>query len=554
TFPSRTHTCGDLCSSHVGQRVILNGWAQKIRKISSELAFLPIRDSFGTTQLVCTSSKLREELSQLSMESVICIEGVVIKRSKETINMQMPTGEIEVEIDKFYCLNLANNLPFFPLDRKLPNEEVRLRHRYIDLRRDFLQNNLRKRSLASWTVRNFLVNEVETPILFKSTSEGAREFLVPTRTKGSFYALTQSPQQYKQLLMAGGIDKYFQIAKCFRDEDLRTDRQPEFTQIDLEMSFVKADEIRSLIERLLIKVWEKVLGIDLKDKIPFPRITFKEAISKFGSDKPDTRYGMEIKDISSFVFDPLDQSGYYAECLVVKNGATLLSNSEIKSLKLLDDASEDSKFKCVRINRVNAEKLKSWFSDSPILKNSPNLLNQDNSLSKELDVEVEDLVIVNKRKQLFTISPFDYNFLWIESFPLFTHDNETGRLASTHHPFTAPIPEDVKLLFKDPEQACVKGQHYDLVLNGIEIGGGSIRIHSAKLQSMIFNEILKLSDEEAKRFDHLIKALEQGCPPHGGIALDVMAFPKAASGSDLTVSCPSEVSEERMKEYGIQLI
>ncbi|RIA94628.1 tRNA synthetases class II-domain-containing protein [Glomus cerebriforme] len=599
TFPSRTHTCGDLRSSHVNQRVVLSGWSQRIRKFSPELIFLPIRDSYGTTQLVYRSSKssddasliLQEKLSQLSAESVICIEGVVAQRPKETINKNMLTGEIEVEIEKLYCLNPAYTLPFFPFDKKLSNEETRLRHRYIDLRRDILQNNLRKRSLVSWSIRDFLVNEgfveIETPILFKSTPEGAREFIVPTRTKGLFYALTQSPQQYKQLLMAGGIDKYFQIAKCFRDEDLRADRQPEFTQIDLEMSFVKVDDIISLVEKMLVYVWKKVLGVDLTNKVPFQRMTFNEAMSKFGSDKPDTRYGMEIKDISSFISDLSDLSEYYAECLVIKNGATLLSKKEIESLKSLNNPSEDSETKC-EFHMIRDNKLNSWFFDSHILKQSSNLYD---SFTKEFHIEIGDLVIMNKRKknlvrswtllgrirsQIITllqlkdklsISPLEYNFLWIESFPLFTRV-ETNKLTSTHHPFTAPLPEDIELLFKDPEQ--VRGQSYDLVLNGVEIGGGSVRIHSPKLQSMIFSEILKLSNEEIIGFEHLVNALGYGCPPHGGIALgfdrllavmcetksikDVIAFPKTASGNDITVSSPSKVSKEILEEYGIQLI
>ncbi|CAG8542223.1 16890_t:CDS:10 [Rhizophagus irregularis] len=520
TFPSRTHTCGDLRSSHVNQRVVLSGWAQRIRKLSPELIFLPIRDSYGTTQLVYRSPSLadytnlilQEKLSQLSTESVICVEGVVIQRSQDTINKS--------------------------------SEEVRSKHRYIDLRRDTLQNNLRKRSLASWIIRDFLVDEgfveVETPILFKSTPEGAREFIVPTRTKGLFYALTQSPQQYKQLLMVGGIDKYFQIAKCFRDEDLRADRQPEFTQIDLEMSFVKVDDIISLIEKMLVQVWKKVLGIDLTNKVPFQRMTFNEAMRKFGSDKPDTRYGMEIRDISSFISDLSVLSEYYVECLVIKNGITLLSNSEIESLKLLD-TSEDSKAKC-EFHKIKADKLNSWFFDSHLLKHSSNLYD---SFTKELNIEVGDFVIMNKRKKNLTkswtllgrirsqfitllqlkgildISPLEHNFLWIESFPLFTHNDDTGQLVSTHHPFTAPLSEDI-------------------------------------------------DNEEIKGFEHLINALGHGCPPHGGIAIgfdrlltimcetnsikNVIAFPKTASGNDLTVFSPSEISKEKMKEYGIQLI
>ncbi|CAG8561382.1 759_t:CDS:10 [Acaulospora morrowiae] len=628
-FPKRTHHCGELTSSNVNERVILCGWAHKLRKLFSDLYFLPIHDSFGTTQLVyrpvtsksTNKNDIERVLSKLSAESVICAEGIVQMRPDEMINKKMSTGEIEVEIDKLYCLNPAKKLPFLISDEKISNEEIRLKHRYIDLRRDSLQSNIRKRSLASWVIRDFLMSngfiEVETPILFKSTPEGAREFIVPTRSEGLFYALTQSPQQYKQLLMAGGIDKYFQIAKCFRDEDLRTDRQPEFTQIDLEMSFTSVSEIMSLIERLMIEVWKKVVGIDIEDKTPFLRLSYRDVMNKFGSDKPDTRYDLKIENISLHLRHHLDYSDHIIECLVIKNGATSLTSSEIKSMKELANIHNHNPMLMVEANeptvkpnfiRITPTNFSSWLSESTIFQQfvnsfgdyssvQTNVFAQEN-VTKELRIDVGDLVILNKRKAevsgswtllgrirvacaqilqskgILNIQPNQYNFLWVESFPLFTceknNDNISGddheKLVSTHHPFTSPVVEDLELILKDPQK--VRGQHYDLILNGVEIGGGSIRIHSSALQNIIFNDILKMSDQQKRKFDHLINALEYGCPPHGGIALgfdrlmaiicnttsikDVIAFPKTSSGNDLLVASPSEITEEQLLEYKIK--
>ncbi|CAG8450286.1 9266_t:CDS:10 [Diversispora eburnea] len=490
-FKKRTHNCGELNISNLGERVILNGWTQRLRELSSNLYFLPIRDSFGITQL---------------------------------------TGEIEVEIDRIHCLNPANKLPFFPSDKQVPNEEVRLKYRYLDLRREQLQNNIRKRSLVSWIIRDFLMKEefieVETPMLFKSTPEGAREFIVPTRSKGLFYALTQSPQQYKQLLMAGGIDKYFQIVKCFRDEDTRSDRQPEFTQIDLEMSFVTISDITSLIEKLIMEIWKKALGIDLQDKIPFPRISYLDAINKFGSDKPDTRYNFEIKDLSKYFNHILPElnSDTIIECILIKNGIKSLTNSEINSLKDLDNNDNNnssikresliSKPIFIKITSTN---ISNWISKIFINKQSNDSQIDDETITKELGIDVGDLVIINKRKTV----------------------------------------------------VLVRGQHYDLLLNGVEVGGGSIRIHSPILQNFIFHNILKMNEKQKSGFSHLLNAFSHGCPPHGGIALgfdrlmsiicnassirDVMAFPKSSSGCDLSVSSPGEITKEQLMLYKIDV-
>ncbi|CAG8524304.1 6069_t:CDS:10, partial [Scutellospora calospora] len=566
SFPARTHNCGELRLHNVGERVVLCGWAQKLRTISADLYFLPLRDSYGTIQLVYRSSSdpeksrvLKDELSNLSPESVICIEGIVMKRPVETINKNSMTGEIEVELDKVYCLNPANKLPFVPNDKNIA--------RFV---------------------------EIETPSLFKSTSEGAREFIVPTRTKNLFYTLSQSPQQYKQLLMVGGIDKYFQIAKCFRDEDLRSDRQPEFTQIDLEMSFSSITNITSLTERLIMQVWKQVLGIDLNDKLPFPRMSYENAMNKYGCNKPDTRYDMEIKDLSKFVPGLPELSEHIIEGLVIKNGG-ILTGDEIRSLKTLNHGLTeriitDSKPDFIRITPDN---ISSWLLKSTITHHASHASHMQKAATDELGVEVGDLMVINRRKRIvdgnwtflgrlrsnaaailekkgfLKIPSSKYNFLWIDSFPLFTRDKENNdMLISTHHPFTAPVLDDLKLLLTEPEK--VRGQHYDLVINGVEIGGGSIRIHSPLLQNIILDDILKMSRAKKSEFDHLINALGYGCPPHGGIALgldrimsvicntssirEVMAFPKIASGADLSVSSPSEISKEKIREYKIDVL
>ncbi|CAG8479838.1 10646_t:CDS:10 [Ambispora leptoticha] len=614
TFPKKNHNCGALRKCHVGERVVLCGWAQKLRKFSTELIFLPIRDSYGTTQLVYNAAKsknsvnsnedddgLLEKLTGLPVESIICVEGIVVERSKENYNEHMPTGEIEVQIDKLYCLNPAKPLPFYPTDKKLINEEVRLRNRCIDLRRDIMQKNLRTRSRVSSIIHNFLDNEgfveVETPLLFKSTPEGAREFIVPTRTIGSFYALPQSPQQYKQLLIAGGIDKYYQIAKCFRDEDLRADRQPEFTQIDLEMSFVTAADVTSLIERLMVRIWKDIVGIELIPNKSFPRISYQDAMRRFGTDKPDTRYELEISDISNYLSDILDQSKSKVECLVIKKGGTF-TGAEIKSIEQLANQSlnqgkkpDSSLLNFVKIKENN---INTWISKANVIRQSTNATSMQEEITKELNVEIGDLVVVSKSdarlsgvnwttigrirtnaanllrsKGLIQFKPSLSNFLWVEQFPLFTRDQDTGLLTSTHHPFTSPEPGDINLLFDNPE--LVRGQHYDLVLDGVEIGGGSIRVHSFELQQDILENILKIKDIKQAGFQHLIDALGSGCPPHGGIALgfdrlmsvilrtesirDVIAFPKNGTGNDLCVGSPSFISKERIRlDYGIQLL
>ncbi|CAO3693630.1 unnamed protein product [Umbelopsis ramanniana] len=600
-FPERTHNCGALNKTENGKSVILCGWVPAVRSISNDLLFIPLRDSYGTTQLVfrseaCTNTEaanaLRSKISSLTPESVVCIQGVVRERPEGMRNKNLASGDIEVELKEVMCLNTAStNLPFLPGKKKLPKEEVRMKHRYLDLRRPELQKNIRIRSQVASIIRNYLSEnqfvEVETPVLFKSTPEGAREYVVPTRNHGQFYALPQSPQQHKQMLMAAGVDRYYQIARCFRDEDLRADRQPEFTQIDLEMSFIKANDIQNIIEGMVTKIWNKILNIQL-DKSKFPHMTYQQAMSKFGSDKPDVRFGMHIHDISNHL--PSASEDGVLECMVVKNGANL-KTAEIRSVAQ-EYESQNGDLSNLNSVKINENNIGSWMEKCSLLKRSSNAATVQSSLNNELEIEQGDLVYIHKRSKylyggntplgkvrlqmskllqdasLLNIEPSDYKFLWVESFPLFTPDEAGLRTwQATHHPFTAPFPEDLALLESDPSK--VRGQHYDLVLNGMEIGGGSIRIHYPEMQRFIFDKVLELQPHEYQRFDHLLEALAGGCPPHGGIALgfdrlmsiicgtpsirDVIAFPKAGGGKDLVVNSPSEITAAQLAEYGLQL-
>ncbi|KAJ1993797.1 aspartate--tRNA ligase msd1 [Coemansia umbellata] len=557
----RTHTCGELTDSHVGQHVQLCGWVQSIRAASDTLLFVHLRDAYGSLQLLLEKSRMSEELfnekkatlEQLAVDSLIAVNGIISKRPEGMAKGNSQACGIELFVSNISTLNVTEKLPFNPhIKANLPSEEIRLTHRHLDLRRTDLQHNIRTRSKATMAIRQFMDDngfiDIETPILFKSTPEGAREFLVPTRVSlGACYALPQSPQQFKQMLMAAGFDRYFQIARCFRDEDLRADRQPEFTQVDMEMSFVSKNDIQCVMERLIQHVWRAVKCVDVQ--IPFKHLSFTEATNKYGSDKPDTRFGLEIAQTLWMCQEP----HIVAEVLVIPNGANTISSRELTLLSEL-----------IRASKNNNE---SKPGDLVFVSERSTFVTPANTTLGRVRTAVAKIL---QAKGHLNIPNDQYNFLWIEDFPLFTRgeDDVLGKLSATHHPFTAPVAQDIPLLYSDP--AKVHGQHYDLVLNGVELGGGSIRIHDAKLQSYIFESILKLDPMVQASFGHLITALGHGCPPHGGIALgldrliailtnsqslrDVIAFPKSANGRDIFMHSPAKAAAHQFAEYGLHII
>ena len=585
-FPKRTVTCGELRKENAGEVVVLNGWIDTVRDMGG-LIFIDLRDRYGLTQFVVepeTQAELAERAKELKSEYVIWIKGKV--RMRENPNPEMPTGLIEVLADDFGILNKAE-LPVFEIEDDVDvNEELKLTYRYLDLRRPKLQRNFIIRNQIYQTTHKYFQEhdflEIETPVLMKSTPEGARDYLVPSRLhKGKFYALPQSPQLYKQILMMSGFDRYVQITKCFRDEDLRSDRQPEFTQIDLEMSFVEQEDVQTIIEGLFKQLWKDVLDIDIET--PFPRMSYEEAMMRFGSDKPDLRFGMEIKTVTGLVKD--------AEFKVFKDtaangGVIALINAKGcagYSRKNIDQLTEFAK-------KYGAKGLV-WFKfdagevKSPVAK----FLNEDiiNSIKAAAGAEDGDLVLMSadsrttcytvlgalrleiaRREGILEKVKNQYSFLWVVDFPMFEWNEEEQRHVAMHHPFTAPKEEDIELLATNPGK--VRTNAYDIVCNGAEVGGGSIRIHDNDLQKEIF-KLLGLSDEEANaKFGFLLKALKYGAPPHGGLALgldrlamilagtdnirDVIAFPKTTSGLSLMDGSPSEVDEKQLEELYLKII
>jgi aspartyl-tRNA synthetase len=591
----RTHHCNELRPAHIGQTVTLEGWVHSRRDLGG-LIFIDVRDREGRTQTVFDPSDLAAELferaASLRSECVVRIDGKVRARPAGTNNPKILTGEVEVLAKALEVLNVAEVLPFPVDDPEVAakvNEELRLKYRYLDLRRPEMARNLRIRSKAATATRVFMDEqgflEVETPILFKSTPEGAREFLVPNRRDpGTFYALPQSPQQFKQILMVAGVEKYYQIARCFRDEDQRADRQLEFTQIDIEMSFIEREDIYALVEGMLKRIWKTALNIDIPT--PFKRLSFQEAINRYGIDKPDTRFGMELADFteefraSNFkVF-----SGTIANQGVVKAiNAKGFAGATQGQVDTMTELARSFGAKGLAFIKVEGGEWK-----SPIVKFFSEA--EKAALTKKLGIEEGDLILfaadqwltaceilgklrlycaeVLRAQGKLTIPADRFDFLWVIDFPLVSFDKEQNRWYSSHHPFTAPVAEDIPLLKQEPRK--VRGQHYDVVVNGCELGGGSIRIHQPEVQKTIFEEVLQIPPDIVKaRFGYLLEAFKYGAPPHGGIALgfdrlnailcgtpsirDVIAFPKTAKGVDLMTDAPAAVEPKQLRELYLEL-
>jgi aspartyl-tRNA synthetase len=585
----RTHHCNALREAELGQKARLVGWIQSIRDHGG-LMFIDLRDREGVTQIVCDPNckNLRDILPLLKEESVVEIAGKVCQRPKDARNERMDTGAVEVMAEELIIHNICETLPF-PIHEKSDkvNEDLRLTYRYLDLRRCKNLARLRLRHRITRTLRQFLDQEdfieIETPILFKTTPEGAREFLVPSRLNpGNFYALTQSPQQYKQMLMVAGVERYYSLARCFRDEDLRADRQLEFTQIDLEMSFIDREDVYELVESMLSKVWETASGIKLK--LPFRRMTFHEAMDNYGSDKPDTRWNFLIQDIS----DIFKNSSFKIFRNCIEEGGVI----KAINMKGLADIAQGELEHCENVARSLGAKGLAYVKYREGIWNSPieKFFSEEEkkALAELLEMEEGDIVffaahqcekactILGRirleavelllKRQKITRDPSRFDFLWVLDFPLMTYDEEQKRYLATHHPFTAPLPEDESRLWEKPE--CVRGQHYDIVLNGVELGGGSIRIHQPELQRRIFRDVLQLPEDIVEnRFGYMIHAFHYGAPPHGGIALgldrlvailagtesirDVIAFPKTQSGQELMTSSPTPVSEKQLQDLCI---
>ena len=565
----------------VGKQVTLYGWVQKKRDLGG-VCFIDLRDRSGVVQLVAREGECYEIASQLKSESVIKVVGDVSER--ESKNKNIPTGDIEVELLKIEVLNSCNDLPFEISDDTTALEDTRLKYRYLDIRRRTVTNNLVTRHKITMAVRNFLDKEnfleVETPVLCKSTPEGARDYLVPSRVNnGKFYALPQSPQIFKQLLMVGGIERYFQIAKCFRDEDLRSDRQPEFTQVDLEMSFVDQEDVMSLTERLVAHVFKEIRGIDIK--LPLLRMKYDDAMAKYGSDKPDLRFGLEIQDITEVfkntefsMFKNVIENKGIINCLVVKEKAFEFSRKKLDALTEFVKTYKASGLAYLKIEDEVTGSIAKAISTEEV-----------NALKETLGLSKGDLVLIvadNKynvvkvslgalrcklARELDLIKKDDFKLCWVVEFPSFEYSEEEGRYVACHHPFTSPLDSDVDKLLNDKAHCYSKA--YDIVINGYEAGGGSIRIHDEAVQEKMF-KALELTEEDIKnKFGFFVEALKYGTPPHGGLALgldrltmlltgtdnirDVIAFPKTASASCLMSECPNAVDKKQLDDLGIMI-
>nr|MBO2472065.1 aspartate--tRNA ligase [Bacillota bacterium] len=581
----RTHGCGELRLEHVGQEVILNGWVHR-RRDHGGLIFVDLRDRSGIVQLVFSPQTDAEAFAvaeTLRNEYVVSVRGKVRRRIPGAENPELPTGDIEVDATHVQVLNRAGTLPFSISDRIDVDEAVRLRYRFLDLRRPSMQRVFIVRHKAAKAVRDFLdaegFLEIETPMLTRSTPEGARDYLVPSRLHpGHFYALPQSPQLFKQLLMVAGFDRYFQIVRCFRDEDLRADRQPEFTQLDVEMSFVEAEDVMSIMERLIVYVFREAAGIELPT--PFPRLRYDDAIDRFGSDKPDLRFPMELVDVSEIVrgsefrvFTSALRQGGRVKVLNVK-GKGDMSRRELDELTELAKqwGAKGLAWMAVEAGGVRSPIAKFLSEEvlQAVLKAAqaePGDLLLFAADQREVAAEILGRLRLRLGRQIYKPDPMTFAPVWIVDWPLFHRDPETGKLESAHHPFTSPVDEDIELLDTNP--AAVRAKAYDLVINGYELGGGSIRIHRRDVQEKVFR-VLGLSDEQARdKFGFLLDAFEHGTPPHGGLAFgfdrlimllvgtdnirDVIAFPKTQSATCLLTQAPAPVDEEQLKELHIRV-
>ncbi|MDR0521213.1 MAG: aspartate--tRNA ligase [Planctomycetaceae bacterium] len=584
----RTHTCGELRQTHSGQTVTLAGWVETVRDHSGVL-FFNLRDRYGLTQITFLQEKnpaLAETVRTLHPEDVVQITGNVQPRPEGIVNRKIPTGEIEIDADSLTVLNRTAVVPFQPSAPEIPAEETRLKYRYLDLRRPAMQKTLLLRHRITKVMRDYFDElgfaEIETPMLGKSTPEGARDYLVPSRiAPGQFYALPQSPQLYKQILMIAGYDRYFQIARCFRDEDLRADRQPEFTQMDLEMSFAEMEDIIGIISGLMVRLMKDVLGRELP--LPIPRISYDEAMERFGHDAPDLRFGMELIDLTDIaktvdfrVFRSAADTGGRVRAINVKGAAEKYSRKDIDGLNawVIDQfgAKGIAWLKADADGRLAGPMAKN-FTDEQLASIAGRLGAEPNDfLLFSADTFAVTCKVLNglRRRlaaELKLIDPKEMNFCWVVRFPMFDWDADGQRWIAMHHPFTAPLESDLPLIDSDP--AAIRAQAYDLVLNGFEAGGGTMRIHDSGVQAKVFG-LLGLSAETAKeQFGFLLDALQFGAPPHGGIALgldrlvmlfggldnirDCIAFPKTAKASDLMTGAPGTVATKQLEELAIKV-
>ncbi len=581
----RTYKCGELREEHIGQTVTLMGWVAKERNMGG-LIFVDIRDRSGISQIVFEpdNTELQEKAATLHMEYVIAVTGKV--RMRSNINENIPTGKVEIEAEELRILNTSEVTPFVVTDDVKAGEDLRLKYRYLDLRRPTLVKTLEMRHRVTQVARNYFDEngflEIETPILTKSTPEGARDYLVPSRVyPGNFFALPQSPQQYKQLLMLGGMDRYFQIAKCFRDEDLRADRQPEFTQIDLEMSFVEEDDVMAINEGFLKKVFKEVL--DYEVTLPIPRLTWQEAMDRFGSDKPDTRFGLELCDMSEL----FDGCGFSAFSDTVKNGGTVRA---INAKGLSDKLTRKTLDNLVEFVKTYKAKGMAWLivDENEIRGSIAKFFSPEElqAIADKADAKAGDVILfvadlkasvvyaslgalrceIAKRFDL--IPDGLYNLLWVTDFPLLEYDEDENRYVAMHHPFTSPKDEDIELLDTDPGK--VRAKAYDIVLNGYELGGGSIRIYDHAMQQRMFQALGFTPEQAQERFGYLLNAFRYGTPPHGGLAFgldrivmlmagsesirDTIAFPKVKDSGELMIQSPDVVDKKQLDELGLAIV